>query len=153
MADNTPRESDSNPQAKRWLTVPEAADYLGVSEPTVFRWMKQGQLSFYKIGGATRFTQDSLDAVIEKTTGSKEAEAAAGQCAACGHGLLVEGRLRGTGHLYFQPEKTRFWVLHESMIPTRARVCTACGYIQLHADVDRLNDLLPSKSPSEDDPT
>ena len=65
-------------KVRRWYTVQEAAEYLGVSQPTIFRWMKDGQLSFYKIGGSTRFVREGLDAVIEKTTGSKEAEGAAG---------------------------------------------------------------------------
>jgi len=128
-------------EIRRWYTVPEAAEYLGVSQPTIFRWMKDGMLSFYKIGGSTRFLRDGLDAVIEKTTGSKEAEAAGNRCAACGHSVLVEGRLRGTGRLYFQPDRTRFWVFEESMVPTKARVCAACGYIQMRADTEKLSRL------------
>ena len=61
-----------------WFSIPEAAEYLGVSRPTLFRWMKNGLVSFYKVGGSTRFSKEGLDAVIEKTTGQKEAEAAAG---------------------------------------------------------------------------
>lgn len=133
---------EPGPEGRRWYTVPDAAEYLGVSQPTIFRWMKDGMLSFYKIGGSTRFLQDGLDAVIEKTTGSKEAEAAANRCAACGHSVLVQGRLRGTGRLYFQPDRTRFWVFEESMVPTKARVCAACGYIQVHADTAKLNRLM-----------
>ncbi len=68
---------------KRWFTIKEAADYLGISQPTLFRWMKEGTLSFYKVGGATRFSQEGLDAVIEKSTGEKEAQQAAGRCVAC----------------------------------------------------------------------
>ena len=131
---------------KRWYTVPEAAAYLGISEPTIFRWMRDRRLSFVKIGGATRFTQEGLDALVEKTTGSMEAEAAAGRCAACGHSVLVEGNLQGTGRLYFRPEKTRFWVFAEALVPTRARVCTACGHIQLHADASKLKRLLPKEA-------
>lgn len=127
--------------ADKWLSVSEAATYLGISQPTVFRWMKDGLISFYKIGGSTRFSKESLDAVIEKTTGSKEAEAAAGRCAACGHSTLVEGRLQGTSRLYFHPDKTRFWTFQESLVPTVARTCTACGYVQLHADTEKLNRL------------
>ena len=128
---------------KRWYTVRDAAGYLGVSEPTIFRWMKESLLSFYKIGGSTRFTREGLDAVVEKTTGRKEAEASAGRCAACGHNVLLEGRLQGAGKLYFKPQKTRFWVFEESLVPTRARVCAACGYIQLHADAEKLGRLQP----------
>ncbi len=128
---------------ERWYSVREAADYLAVSQPTIFRWMKEGLLSFYKVGGSTRFSREGLDAVVEKTTGSKEAEAAAGRCASCGHNLLVEGRLQGTGRLYFRPEKTKFWVFADAMVGLSARVCTACGFIQMHADVGKLKKLEP----------
>ncbi|HQE81474.1 MAG TPA: helix-turn-helix domain-containing protein [Candidatus Hydrogenedentes bacterium] len=131
--------------APEWFSIPEAAEYLGVSRPTLFRWMKKGLVSFYKIGGSTRFSKEGLDAVIEKTTGQKEAEAAAGRCAACGHSLLVEGRVQGTGRLYFKPDKTKFWTLAESMVPVRGKVCPACGFIQLFADVGTLRRLSPDR--------
>ena len=139
MSDNEPESAKSNEQ--NWYTVQEAADYLGVSQPTIFRWMKQGVLSFYKVGGSTRFAKEGLEAVIEKTTGQREAEAAAGRCAACGHSVLVEGKLQGTGNLFFRPAKTKFWVFAEALVPTQCRVCTACGYIQLHADTAKLKRL------------
>ena len=144
MADATSVQGDrGTASGKRCYTVRDAAGYLGVSEPTIFRWMKESLLSFYKIGGSTRFTREGLDAVVEKTTGRKEAEASAGRCAACGHNVLLEGRLQGAGKLYFKPQKTRFWVFEESLVPTRARVCAACGYIQLHADAEKLGRLQP----------
>ncbi|MHC5062169.1 MAG: helix-turn-helix domain-containing protein, partial [Planctomycetota bacterium] len=128
--------TDSNSDAlsktdhnQQWYSIKEAAEYLGVSQPTIFRWMKDGSLSFFKVGSATRFTQEGLDAVIEKTTGRKEAELAAGKCAACGHSVLVEGSLRGAGRLYFRPAKSSFWVLAEATVPTKARVCAACGHL------------------------
>ena len=74
---NEPITSDPKTPEK-WYTIKEAADYLGISQPTIFRWMKEGILSFYKIGGATRFSREGLDAVIDKTTGQKEAEKANG---------------------------------------------------------------------------
>ena len=132
---------------RQWYSVAEAAAYLGISEPTVFRWMKEGLLSFYKVGGSTRFSQEGLDAVVEKTTGRKEAEAAAGRCASCGHGVLIEGRLQGTGKLYFKPLKTKFWTFEESLVETKARVCAACGYVQMHADTGKLNRLKPGEHP------
>ena len=137
-------DSDSGP-AGRWYSIPEAAQYLDVSEPTIFRWMKQGLLSFYKVGGKTRFSQEGLDVVIEKTTGRREAEAVAGRCAACGHDFLIEGRLQGTGRLYFRPDKTKFWVIADSMVGLGAYVCPACGFVQLRADVDKLKKLSPEK--------
>jgi hypothetical protein len=113
--------------------------------------MKEGSLSCFKIGGATRFSQEGLEAVIEKTTGQKEAELVASRCAACGHSVLVEGYLRGAGKLYFRPAKSGFWVLAEAMVPTRARVCAACGYLQLHADTVKLKRLKP-KTVEDDNP-
>jgi excisionase family DNA binding protein len=124
-----------------WYTVEQAAEYLQVSRPTIFRWMKQGILSFFKVGGATRFSREGLDAVIEKTTGLKEAEAAAGRCASCGHSILIDGTLQGTGLIYFRPVKTKFWVLSDAMVPLRSRMCAACGYIHVHADTEKMSKL------------
>ena len=132
-------------EEKRWYSIREAAEYLEISEPTIFRWMKDGLLSFYKVGGSTRFSKEGLDAVIEKTTGLKEAEAAAGRCASCGHSGLIEGRMQGAGRLYFHPDKTKFWTFEESLVPVRARVCPACGYVQVYADAGKLR-TLTSKS-------
>ncbi len=134
---------EAKDRRNQWFSVRDAAEYLAVSQPTIFRWMKEGTLSFYKVGGSTRFSQEGLDAVIEKTTGIKEAEIAAGRCASCGHSVLVAGRLQGAGRLYFRPDKPRFWTFAEAMVPTEARVCAACGYIQLHADTRKLRKLKP----------
>ena len=144
-------ETQDAPASPARYTIPEAAAYLGVSEPTIYRWMKDGILSFYKIGNATRFSRESLDAVIEKQTGRKEAEAAQGRCAACGHSVLVGGRMQGTGRLYFRPDRTRFWTFQESLVPVVARVCAACGYIQLNADTEKLSRLRPGRR-REDEP-
>ncbi len=137
--------------ATEWFTVAEAAAYLQVSQPTIFRWMKDSTLSFYKVGGKTRFSREGLDAVIEKTTGRKEAEAARGRCASCGHSTLLDGRLRGAGLLYFEPDETKFWVFDHSFVRTRARVCPACGYIQLHADTEKLGRLRPADNDEKED--
>ena len=145
-------EGSDHSTARRWYSIPEAAEYLQISQPTIFRWMRDGILSFYKVGGATRFSKEGLDAVIEKTVGRKEAEAAAGRCAACGHSVLIEGRLRGAGRLYFQPDKTKFWHFGDSFVPTRARVCAACGYVQLHADTDKLTRLEPDDQAAVEEP-
>jgi excisionase family DNA binding protein len=137
---------------KTWYSVKEAAEYLGISEPTIFRWMKDGSLSYYKVGNSTRFTREGLDAVVEKQTGRKEAEVARRRCACCGHHQLVEGRLQGTGRLYFHPDRSRFWVWRESLVATEARVCAACGYVQIHADPQALGELLPGPAAEESGP-
>ncbi|MBN1808078.1 MAG: helix-turn-helix domain-containing protein [Planctomycetes bacterium] len=140
---------DSVSASLEWFDVKGAAEYLAVSQPTIFRWMKSGLLSFYKVGGSTRFSREGLDAVIEKTTGRKEAEASQGRCASCGHGTLVEGSVQGIGRLYFRPEKSKFWTFEEALVPIHARVCTACGFIQMHADAAKLNRLVPEDKPEE----
>ena len=146
MAKNeTSTAAVSAAETKDWYTVAEAAEYLQVSQPTIFRWMKDSVLSFYKVGGKTRFSRAGLDAVIEKTTGRKEAEATQGRCASCGHTTLLAGRLQGAGKLYFKPDKTKFWVFDHSLVPTAARVCPACGYIQLYAETGKLGRLRPDE--------
>jgi excisionase family DNA binding protein len=49
-----------------WLTLDEAAAYLKVSKPTIYRLTSGGQLPFYKLGttGARRFKQHDLDALM-----------------------------------------------------------------------------------------
>jgi excisionase family DNA binding protein len=135
-----PAENDSE-----WLSVKEAASYLGISEPTLFRWMKEGVVSFYKVGRATRFKRASLDTLVEKRTGSMEAEASRARCAACGHGVIVDGHIQGTGRLYFRPLRTRFWTFREAMVPTVAHVCTSCGYVQMHVETEKLHKVLPDE--------
>ena len=148
--DENKNTSEPNSSGK-WYTTKEACEYLGISQPTIFRWMKDGTLSFYKVGGATRFSREGLDAIIEKNTGSKEAERAAGRCVSCGHNFMVEGRIQGAGKLYFKPGKSGFWVLHEAMVATQARACSACGYIQFYIDADKLKQLKPEQVQIDDD--
>lgn len=50
------------------LTLQDAAKFFGVSPWTVRRWMEMGDLSYTKIGGRIRFTQDELIAYVEKRT-------------------------------------------------------------------------------------
>ena len=141
-AGNRPTGGEAGPgEGKTWFSVKEAAAYLGKSEPTIFRWMKDGTLSFYKVGRATRFLKESLDAVVDKTTGSREAEAVAARCAACGHTGLMNGHLQSTGLIYFRPDKTRFWTFADSMVRVQGKACPACGFIQLHADTKKLGRL------------
>ena len=128
-----------------WLTVPEAAKYLKVSRPTIFRWMRTGQLSFYKFGRATRFRRDELDRIAQRSTSKKEAEDAKRRCAVCGNSEFVPGRLRSTGRVYFQPEKTRFLVVGDSFVGTEALACTACGHVQMFADTEKLASLVPEE--------
>ena len=149
------RDPARNPsQDDEWLTTKEGAEYLKVSEQTIFRWMRSGRLSFFKLGNATRFRRSHLDMVAQKVTSDSEAEMASSRCVVCGHSRLVEGRLRSTGRLYFQLDRSRFFVLAENATPVRARTCPVCGHVQLFADTDKLNRLLREEDrPSSADST
>ena len=137
------------PETRRedaWLTIKEAGRYLKVSQQTIFRWMRAGKLTFFKIGNATRFRLSSLDMLAEKVTGEAEGELAAARCVSCGHSHLIDGQLRSTGRIYFQPERTRFFLLLDSWTRVRAKTCPVCGNIQLFADTDKLNRLAPKET-------
>ena len=128
---------------KTWFTIAQAAEYLDVSEPTIYRWMRDGKLSFYKVGDSTRFKRENLDMVVEKYTGDREADYYGGRCVACGHSRLVPGKIQSTGNVYFRPSKARFFTLLEAFVRLEARVCPRCGFVQLFASTDRLDRLLP----------
>ena len=49
-----------------FLTRDEAADYLGVSVPTMARWASRNLgPSFYKVGRRTKYRPQDLDVFIE----------------------------------------------------------------------------------------
>ena len=52
--------------ADEWLTLPEAAAYLKVSKPTIYRFCSQGCLPFYKLAGTgqRRFRRSDLDGLL-----------------------------------------------------------------------------------------
>ena len=49
-----------------WLTLDEAAAYLKVSKPTIYRFCAEGCLPFYKLAGTgqRRFKYADLDALL-----------------------------------------------------------------------------------------
>lgn len=59
-------ERNGNPTAA--LTVSEAADYLAVSQVTVYRLTKRGELPHARIGRALRFRVEDLDRYLENQT-------------------------------------------------------------------------------------
>ena len=50
----------------QWLTLEEAAAYLKVSKPTIYRFCAEGCLPFYKLAGTgqRRFKGTDLDALL-----------------------------------------------------------------------------------------
>jgi excisionase family DNA binding protein len=53
---------------KRWLTVPEAAEYVRVGRATLYEMVARGQVVHYRVGpkgGLVRFKASELDVYLE----------------------------------------------------------------------------------------
>lgn len=129
---------------REWLGIAEACEHLQISEQTMFRWMREGKISYYKVGKSTRFLLEDLNRLVERVVGKPEGEASAARCAVCGNSRLIAGTLSALGEVRFMPQKTKFWVWEDSSVPVSARCCPACGHVQLQADISKLQKLQPA---------
>lgn len=64
------------------------------------------------------------------------------RCLWCESERLENGKLEGTGRVYFKADHAKFLVLATSEVDLRARVCVDCGYIDLYADTEKLKRIL-----------
>lgn len=124
-----------------WYTIKEAAIYLSIGEPTLYRWMRDNKITFRKIGDSTRFLKEDLDAFVEVFPSSKDIETAKEMCSICHSKELVSGVFRTTGLNYFLPNDTKFWSLKDSNIKTTAKMCSICGHINLFGDIEKLEKI------------
>jgi excisionase family DNA binding protein len=63
------------PREKRLISLKEAADYLGVSSSTLYRLLKRGLITAFKIGSDWQFEYAKLDEWIEaQPPGSVQSE-------------------------------------------------------------------------------
>lgn len=139
-------DQTDNPKKTKWYSISEAAEYLDVGEPTLYRWMRDGKITYRKVGDSTRFWQEDLDAVMQIFRSPQDAEKVRETCPVCRHNELVEGRVRGAGLVYFVPKKTKFWSLKDSFVETNARMCARCGAISWFGDTGKLSRLrIPAK--------
>lgn len=46
------------------LTVEQVCDYLQISKTTIYRWVKAGQIRFYKAGAKLRFKKEDIEAFL-----------------------------------------------------------------------------------------
>jgi excisionase family DNA binding protein len=70
MADNE-RKTEA-PVAADWLTLGQAAKYLGVAQSTIRKWSDSGRLAaFYTPGGHRRFRQGDLDKFLGESRPAK----------------------------------------------------------------------------------
>jgi excisionase family DNA binding protein len=125
----------------KWFSVKDAAEYLDVGEPTLYRWMKDGKITYRKVGETTRFLQEDLDGMVEVFHSAREVEKTREACPVCRSPELVEGLVQSTGLNYFRPAKAKFWTLTDSYIETKARMCGRCGAIIWYGDIGKLAKL------------
>ncbi len=134
---------------EKWYSIREAAAYLEIGEPTIYRWMRDGRITFRKVGDSTRFLREDLDAVVEVHRAERSGEEVKKHCPYCNGEELVPGRLRSTGLLYFQLKKSKFWTLSENALKTDALMCARCGAMILFGDLTKLKKL--KETPREEE--
>ena len=134
-----------------WFTIRAAAEYLAIGEPTLYRWMRDGKITFRKIGDSTRFLKEDLDAFVQVFPSSKDAEQVRELCQACNCDKLVDGHFRTTGLNYFKPIKTKFWTIKDSNVKTNAKMCTRCGNIMLFGEIKKLLALMKEDQKESED--
>jgi excisionase family DNA binding protein len=125
----------------KWYTIKEAAKYLSIGEPTLYRWMRDGKITVRKIGDSTRFLQEDLDAFVKVIPSDKNLGELRRRCPSCKNETLVKGSLQSTGKNYFTPEKSKFWTFKDSNVATQALMCSHCGSISLFGDTQKLATL------------
>ena len=63
-----PRESSHASHEPEWLTLGEAARYLGVAQSTIRKWSDSGRVRVFKTPGRhRRYRRDDLDAFLERS--------------------------------------------------------------------------------------
>ncbi len=51
---------------RRWLTIPEAAAYLGLSEKAIRRRIERGTIAYSRLGSGIRVDRRALDSQLER---------------------------------------------------------------------------------------
>lgn len=133
----------------RWYSIKEAAEYLSVGEPTIYRWIRDGKITYRKVGDSTRFFKEDLDAVMKVHPSDKDVDLVKRFCPGCHHDVLVEGTVQSTGLSYFRPAKTKFWVLKDANVATRSFMCMRCGMITWFGDMAKLGAIKVAEAPVE----
>ncbi len=135
--------------APEWYSIKEAAKYLSIGEPTLYRWMRDNKITFRKIGDSTRFLKEDLDAVVQVFHSAKEVDKVKKVCPVCNHEGLVDGVFRTTGLNYFSPHEAKFWSLHDRNIKSQAVMCPHCGAITLFGDIKKLEKVISKREEAQ----
>jgi excisionase family DNA binding protein len=136
----------------KWYGIKEAAEYLDVGEPTIYRWMREGKITYRKVGDSTRFWKEDLEAVMEVFHSTKAVDQVRALCPVCRHDELIDGRVQSSGVNYFRPKKTKFWTFRDGNVETQSKMCARCGAIVWFGDLQKLETLrIEEKQPAEAD--
>lgn len=133
-----------------WFSIKEAAQYLSIGEPTLYRWMRDGKITYRKIGDSTRFLKEDLNAFVQVFPSKREAEKVKLVCPICHDDDIVLGKFRSTGLNYFRPDKSKFWSVRDSNIKTMAVMCQKCGAITHFGDTKKLEKLVAYAKAAEE---
>lgn len=61
----TPKQAETCPVDKVFLSNKETMKYLGVSDGTLKNWRLSGMIKFYKIGSLIWYTKEDIDKLIK----------------------------------------------------------------------------------------
>ncbi|MCM8530320.1 MAG: helix-turn-helix domain-containing protein [Lentisphaeraceae bacterium] len=142
--------SKKNIDKPEWFTIKEAADYLQIGEPTLYRWMRDGKITFRKIGDSTRFLQQDLDEIVVVHQSDRSINNNP-RCQLCGSSNLVHGKCQSTGLLYFVPEQAKFWTLKTSNVSVKSIMCSKCGNINFIGDKSHLENIVEQNQDEENE--
>ena len=147
------KDKTADSEKPHWYSIRAAARYLEVGEQTLYRWMREGRITYRKVGDSTRFLREDLENLVQVFPSVKEVGKTREICQYCHHPELVKGKLRSTGLNYFRPEKAKFWSAREANVRTEAWMCTRCGAVTVFGDVDKLALIRKNLKPERGDPT
>jgi excisionase family DNA binding protein len=128
-------------KAPEWLGIKEAAEYLRIGEPTLYRWMRDGKITYRKVGDSTRFLEEDLASAVQVVRSKKDSAAVKAVCPACHCDDVVPGVFKSTGLNYFVPDKGKFWTLRDHNIKTTAMICARCGHVSIFGDTAKLDKI------------
>ena len=57
---------------EKWISLSEVAEYLGVAEVTIYRWLEKGKIPAHKIGTQWRFKPSMIDEWVKSGSASEE---------------------------------------------------------------------------------
>lgn len=61
--------------ADRWFSVDEIAEHLGIKKDTVYKWVKQHNMPFHKVGRLLKFQVTEIDQWVKEGKAAIENEA------------------------------------------------------------------------------